>query len=285
MKKYLLSVSILILLILTYSAGTGYGIQKSFTATADSVVSFYGNWETGLVTGSGNHNWVGKIAPSNGITILSDGGAREGSKYAKIQVDNTNCTDCTERSEVYMMQNSIDSVIWEDENSGTVQYSFSVKFDPTWQNMSKGGWAIFLQMHSPDSFATTPAWALSATGLDASKEGMVFALRGGDIDYNRGDDYELSINSLNKGHWIDFLVTVKYARDKTGFVTVQRRDEGQTNYMQVINLQNVATVAWSSTRPNTEWWDHMYMRMGLYRNHENFTSILYNDGFTRTVLK
>jgi hypothetical protein len=263
-------------------SATSSGAVLTVNSVPSGTASFYGDWESGLVTGSGNHNWKNKMAPDSGIIILSDGGARQGSKYAKITVPNSGCTSCTERAEVTDMQKADGSYLYEDENSGTVRYSFSVKFDPTWKTMtasdSNGAWGIFLQLHSPDSFATTPAFALSAN------DKITFALRGGDVDVNRGADYALSEDSLNLGKWIDFIITVKFARGNTGFVTIQRRDEGETNYTQVFNMQNVATVAWSSTRQNTAWWDHMYMRHGLYRNHATFTSILYLDGFTREVV-
>ncbi len=246
-----------------------------FTTNAQNSEIFYGDWETGVVTGSGNHNWKAKVAPESGIVILNDGGARQGSRYARVTVSSG-------RSEVTNMQNANSEYLYEDENTGIVQYTYSVKFPTAWR--TDRGWALLLQLHSPDSFGTTPTWALLASQAGIFSNKYSLALRGGDIDFNSGHDYDLSNSTLNIGHWTDFIITVKYARDNTGFISIQRRDEGQINFTEVLNLQNVATVAWSSTRPNTAWWDHQYMRMGLYRSDENFTDVLYNDGFTRKVV-
>ncbi len=264
-------------------------LLMSLSFCASGAISFYGDWESGLVKGSGNHNWMGSTG-NGSISILSDGRARQGSKYAKIVVP-PSCESCTERAEVFWMQNPDGSYLYETENSGTVSYTFSVKFDPSWQPMRStssngwGPWGMFLQLHSADTLATTPIFALGVNGTPSNPDGMILALRGGDVDVNRGRDYPLSNGMLNKGKWIDFIVTVKYSKTNTGAISVQRRDEGQANYMTVLDLKNVATISYSSSKQTGLYnWDHPYIRHGLYRNHETFTSTLYLDGFTREVV-
>jgi hypothetical protein len=243
--------------------------------------TFWGDWETGQVTGSGDHNWDNtQIVTNASFTLLSDGGARQGITYARVEVGNSGCGACTERAEVLQMKDANDNIIYEGEDSGTVRYSFSVKFDPSWQTMegdSNGAWGIFLQLHGPDELGTNPLFAFDAN------DQVYFGLRGGDITANQGTTTALSNSALNKGSWVDFILTIKYAKDSSGFAIVQRRDEGQTEYSEVLNLQNVATLQYSSGVNGGAVGPH-YMKHGLYRNHEPITSILYLDGFTREVV-
>jgi len=243
-----------------------------------STPTFYGNFDSGSVTGVGDHNWrnIQAFAPGR-INLLKDSRGI----YARVEVrrgdHSSGCSTCTERSEVVMMQNAASNPIYENLNSGTQRYTFSVKFDPSWQTMvgnNNGAWGIFVQLHGPDNLGTNPAFELNAT------DRITFGMRTGDITQNRGGDYELSNGNLNKGQWIDFMLTVKYAKDNTGFVNIQRRDEGQVGYTRVLNLVNIPTLQYSPNVNGSAVSDH-YMKHGLYRNQEAFTSVLYIDGFTR----
>jgi hypothetical protein len=240
--------------------------------------SFIGDWESGNVTGAGSWGYRQTIAADR-FRLLNDGGARQGSYYARVEVrpgdDPLNCHCGTERSEVLDM-GGID----EDEQSGTVRYAFSVKFDPSWQapvSTGGGAWGIFLQLHGPDSMHTNPAFALNAT------DKIQLSLRTGDVDAVGLLAFQLTNNALNKGKWIDFILTIKYAKYATGYVILERRDEGQASYAEVLNVQNVATLQYSSSITSGAVLGH-YMKHGLYRNANTFTSILYVDGFTRTVV-
>ncbi len=231
------------------------------------------------------------MAPDR-FKILSDGDAREGTRYARVEVrsgDNplTFCCGGTERAEVSYMQDSSSKKIYENENSGIQQYAFSVKFDPTWQTIVDygsvtgnwtGAWGIFLQLHGPNELGTNPAWALSAT------DEIRFNMRTGDISKSANVyAYELRNGSLNKGKWIDFILTIKYAKGNDGFVTLARRDEGETSFAEVLNLQNISTLQYSSAVNGGAVGDH-YIKHGLYRNRQPFTSVLYLDGFTRAAV-
>jgi chitodextrinase len=247
------------------------------TSGGAGTATFWGDFESGSVTGSGNHNWDHLQVDGDGSLKVVSGGARQGSNYGHIVLADSGCSSCVERAEVVQMHNSSGGIQDENENSGTVRYSFSVRFDTSWRSMvgdNNGAWGIFLQLHGADSLGTNPAFAFDASDV------IRFSLRGGNLSQNNGDDYDLSNNSLNKGKWIDFIMTIKYAKDTTGFVTIERRDEGQTNYTTVLNIPNVATLQYANGQgvlPH-------YMKHGLYRNHENFTSILDVDGFTREVV-
>ncbi|MFA6433994.1 MAG: Ig-like domain-containing protein, partial [Elusimicrobiales bacterium] len=255
---------------------------------AEAAVSFYGDWETGLVTGSGDHNWnhtqISANDPSR-ITVrpASDGGGHQGNYYARFEVRSGDGggPGHTERSEVVHMKDAGNNIIYENATSGTVRYSFSVKFDPSWQTLvgdSNGAWGIFLQLHGDNGI--NPAWGFGATPDDT----IVFGMRAGDVqgesEINRGRDFDLSNGSLNKGHWIDFILTVKYATDNTGSVSVQRKDEGDSSYTQVLSVTNVPTLQYNDGSAT----GNHYMKHGLYSNYETFTRILYTDGFTREVV-
>jgi hypothetical protein len=254
------------------------------------TLTFSSDWDDGQILGFGNQNWkgmqaVGQVTVGNTdrYRLLRDGGARQGNYYARVEVrpgdDPLNLGKHTERSEVLRMQNADGTDIRESVTSGTVQYAFSVKFDPSWQAPvfapSLGGWAIFLQLHGP-SWSQNTNWAFDANGADSIR----FAVRTGDLNAVVSRLEYFPIGSLNKGKWIDFIYTVKYAEDNTGSYLVQRRDEGQTSFTTVLNLQNRPTLQYVADHRGEE----HYMKMGLYRNEQTFTSILYNDGFTRSLI-
>ncbi len=251
------------------------------TVTTDPIVSFRGDWETGQLTGNGNWRAIQQDG-LGGMTLLHDGGARQGIYYARVELGPATDSN-SQRSEVVDMTTATGGLIRENESSGTQQYSFSVKFDASWQTIvpldNNGAWGIFFQLHPDDRLLSNPAIELGAT------DQIRLGARTGDIVTNRGRGYDLSNDggSLNKGHWIDFILTVKYAKDSTGFIKVQRRDEGQTSYREVLNLQNMPTLQYSSNLFDSAVLDH-YWKHGLYRSHSNLTSILYNDGMTRSVV-
>ena len=109
--------------------------------TKDSMkTSFYGDWESGQVTGSGNHNWSSKqVVDADRISLINDGNARQGNNYVRVEVrhgDNPlNCCPGTERAEVYGMQDEDNNPIYENLESGIQRYTFSVKFDESWQTI------------------------------------------------------------------------------------------------------------------------------------------------------
>lgn len=251
--------------------------------SVDINTNFYGDWESGLVTNKSANNWedVEEVAPDR-ITLLNDGGARQGNYYARVEVrpgDNPlTCCSLSSRAEVSGLISSTNTRIYENLNSGTQQYSFSVKFDTTWQPMvnhndGEGTYGSFLQLHGPNG--TNPDWMLSATDM------IRFHIRSGDITKNKGTYFLISNPFLNKGKWIDFKITIKYTKDSTGFVLINRRDEGQTDFTEVVNMQNIPTLQYDPNINNGTVGDH-YMKYGLYRNDQTFTSILYLDGFTRS---
>jgi hypothetical protein len=241
--------------------------------------TFYGDFKSRTINGFGNHNWMDiQVVDQTGFAIIPcDRGI-----CAKVRVnsgDDDGGGSGTERAEVVNMQTSTSNPLYENRMSGIQRYSFSVKFDPTWKTMTKnyqgnGDWGVFIQLHGPDELGTNPAWDMSAN------DKITFGLRGGDIDQNPGRDYVLRNSSLNKGHWIDFIVTIKYSATNTGYVVVQRKDEGSVGYATALKLQNIATLQYVKVNNAYAVGNH-YMKYGLYRNKSSFTSILYLANFIR----
>lgn len=243
--------------------------------------SFMGDWESGTVTGQGNTNWAMRQTVATDRFRLINDASRVGT-YARVEVrpgdDPINAG--TERSEVLGMQNADNSWLDENEDSGTQQYSFSVKFDSTWQapvNTGQGAWAVFLQLHGSDVYHTNPAISFNAT------DKISLGTRVGDLATSGMKDYPLSNSSLNKGKWIDLILTIKFAKDNAGFINLLRRDEGQAIFTEVLNVTGIPTLQYSSLVDNGVVKDH-YWKHGLYRNNSNFTSVLYLDGMTREAV-
>lgn len=245
--------------------------------------SFMGGWESGTVSGTGNTNWRYQeaVAPDR-FTLVRDA-SRPGT-YARVEVRSGDnplqfCCNDTDRAEVSGMQNADGSMLNENISSGTQQIAFSVKFDRSWQQIAdsgSGGWGIFLQLHGPNVFGAAPALALSAT------DQIRLNARVGDLDNSGLIQHDLLNGALNQGQWIDFIFTVKFAADSTGFVNLKRRDEGETTFADVLDIANTPTLQYSSSFEDGVVMDH-YWKTGLYRSREDFTSVLYLDGMTRQL--
>ncbi|MBP9711022.1 MAG: heparin lyase I family protein [Candidatus Pacebacteria bacterium] len=242
---------------------------------ASAAVTFQGGWERGVLTGAGE--WSNKqVMRPDSYQIVSDV-VRTGTKAARVEVrpgDNplTWCCSNTERSEVLFMTKPDGSMVNENSSSGTQYYGFSVRLDSTW---AASTWATLFQLHGPDSYGT---WA--SFELDARNDRFEVYMLGGDVtQVTSPTTYALSNSSLNRGKWVDFIVKITYASGPTGALTVWRRDEGQANFTQVVNAQNVPTLQYKSTE-GTQVGAH-YWKAGIYRNAESSTSILWNDGFVR----
>lgn len=248
---------------------------------ATEAPSFHGDWESGTVTGRGSSNWrrMEAVGPDR-ITLVEDS-VRRG-KVARVEVrkgDNplTFCCFDTDRAEVARMQNDDGTELPENLGSGNQQYSFSVKFDDTWQVIEKPGpsaFGVFLQLHGPNVFGVSPALAFNAT------DQVRFDMFTGDIDGSTVQRHDLANGSLNIGSWIDFVLTVGFAADNTGFVNILRRDQGESEFSKVLSITNTPTLQFSSSFADGAVMDH-YWKHGLYRSRRDFTSILYLDGMTR----
>jgi hypothetical protein len=108
-------------------------------------------------------------------------------------------------------------------------------------------------------------------------------LHSGDLDSPANslqwEFYPFSNGNLSPGHWIDFVVRIKFASDFTGSVHVWRRDEGQADFTLVLSVDNVPTLQYRSSHGGVG--DH-YWKHGFYRSEQDtITHVLWLDGLTR----
>jgi hypothetical protein len=253
-------------------------------------VSFSCGWETTII-GNGCWDEENRVADYS-IQRVTDY-VRKGNYSARFEVrpgdDPLGCTGCGERAEVADMLTEDGVEINENENSGTQYYAFSVRFDENWVSPEEdpvdGVWSHFFQLHGPDVLEASAAFALDT--LNASNnEGISVVLRTGDLDDPvnslQWENYELSESSLNKGHWIDFVIKIKFASDFTGAVDVWRRDEGETEFTHVLSVSDVPTLQYASSVNGGAVGDH-YWQHGFYRPVQSGSviNILWLDGMSR----
>lgn len=249
-----------------------------YTVNAIVTTLFTNDWEDGvLMANSPNHFRFSEQKDVDRLTVISTG-ARQGSKCTRIEVragDGDAGNLDQERAEFYGPRGADNTTIFVTEASGIIQYEFSVKFDSTWQQIqptSAGQWGIFWQIHPPSEFTQgTPTLSLSAT------DEITLGYRCGDVTNNPiKEKIALSDGTLKIGQWIDFKVTVKYSKTSNGFIKIERRNQGESNYITVLTKVNCATMSYSplinNGSPGNE-----YLKTGLYRNAQTFTSILYLD--------
>ena len=225
---------------------------------------------------------------SDRFTILNDGGAREGSYYARVEArkgDNPFvpgndiyqqplvCCDNTNRAEVVGMTGADNAPIYENASSGIQKLSFSIKFDQSWDKYTPkdGDWNVFLQLHGPNGY--NPALAFSVL-----YNKIHFNMRTGDVTKNTSvTEFEMEDGGdLNTGKWIDFILTAKFTTDNTGFVNIMRRNEGETGYSEVFSLNDTATLQYDPAVNNGAAGNHFW-KQGIYRNDQDHTNILYLD--------
>jgi len=78
-----------------------------------------------------------------------------------------------------------------------------------------------------------------------------------------GPTYTPSDNAVALGKWTDFVMLMTFATTPTGHLTLWRRDEGQSNFSQVVDVANVATLQLAADAGGVAG-DH-YWKQGLYR--------------------
>lgn len=258
---------ILIAILILFSAGFG-------------DVSFRGDWEHGL---TGKSNWQSLQIVDSSRLKIENYNIRQGCYAVRIEVrpGDDPIKSSGERAEVSKMTDSLGNPISEDESSGIKYYAFSFLLDTNWkvpEPDTDGAWAILAQLHGPSLFAAPPAFAVSVFN------GLKIQLTSGDLDSSskrlKSKYYSLSDSSLNMGKWVDVAIRIKYAKDFTGGVTVWRRNQGEQDYRQCLDVQNVPTLQYMSSVSacvGPHYWKH-----GLYRSKQKtITNILYLDGFVR----
>lgn len=246
---------------------------------------FTTSWEDGIdIQNSYNHFRYCERKEVDRLTVINDEGARDGTHYARFEVragDFDVGSAKQERTEYYGPRGANNTTIYVTENSGIRQYEFSIKFDATWQTIpiiNNSGWGIFWQLHpSAEITPSNPTFALSAT------DSIRLNYRAGNVIINQNTRISLSNGAIIKNKWIDWRVTVKYAKDETGYIKVERRDDGQSNFTTVLDKTNCPTLSYMPL-VNGGSSGLEYFKVGLYRSTQTFTSILYLDNYIERVV-
>lgn len=235
---------------------------------------FTNDWEDGtLIDNSYNHFRYSEVTGGYSYAIITDATARVGAKYARIEVrqgDRSDITAGTSRAEVYAPRDaSNNTIVFNASTTAVYRINFSLKFDASWTDFASNQFATPFQIKAPAGVLTNPLINLSIT------DAIRIRVNTGDQNFPSSNYFDLTDGSLTKGKWIDFQFTIKWAADNTGYIHLDRRNEGNANYMRVFTLDNAITLAWTHGQAVG---DH-YMKFGLYRSDVANTSILYNDDF------
>jgi hypothetical protein len=185
------------------------------------------------------------------------------------------------------------SQLSENAGSGTQLYAISVMLDAGWKtprgtndgapvtcNVS-WAWGIVFQLHGPDSYGASPAFALMASDTLNPGAKYTVSINAGMLGSNPNGarkSFNLSRNSLALGKWVDFIFQVHWAEDNSGWFNVWRRDQSETGFTLVGYAWGLATLqrmATSSGQPH-------YWKAGLYRpNTCSITNRLWIEGPAR----
>jgi hypothetical protein len=208
-----------------------------------------GHWADYVSFFGVNNPWLELQAkvPSR-VVLMKDPTSPKHGMVARFEVHGGDYTVSGDRAEMVSM--------WKDGSrlpvtpeSGHEFYGISVKLAPDWQaplgdtRYPQIKWGIIMQLHSPNVFNAPPAIALSATdGFHLSMDSGDL-LAGGARSRNKDAiDYPFADGSLNRGHWVEFIMDIKWSLDATGAIVVYRRDEGQSAFAKVVDLANLPTL-------------------------------------------
>ncbi|BAO45311.1 hypothetical protein TBH_C2401 [Thiolapillus brandeum] len=253
-------------------------------------LSFYCDWEKEM---TGGRCWDELHTGGKGRFIRVTEPVRQGHHAVRVEVrpgdDPLHCGDCGERAEVSYMRDARGNRILEDERSGVKFYAFSLMLDKDWQTpeaAQDGLWGLVFQLHGPDELSASPSIALDVTGDAAGNhEGFHINLHAGDLDDPRRSlqwkSFPLSDARLNRGHWVDFILKIRFAADFTGSVDVWRRDEGGDRFRHVLALGDVPTLQYRGSVNHGQVGSH-YWQHGFYRPRQShIVNVLWLDRVLR----
>lgn len=248
----------------------GYSVVRRSTAfvaeNAPDPTNFFGDFETGDSSQWSGNQWNQSFPLGDQFQIVTDP-VRQGRYAAKfiVRPGDRFASTTGERSEV----------LWpgSDESDGQEYwYSWSTLFPSGWSEPRN--WGIFLQWH-PD-YGTTPP----AVQFNAREDSAVVSVNAGPLsDVCCGGAVRLRwtvLQTLNKGLWNDFIAHIKWASDNSGAITVWHRVEGQDTYTKVLDVSGFPTLQSQNGIPAKN-----YIKLGLYRDADTKTNVLYQDGFHR----
>ena len=135
-------------------------------------------------------------------------------------------------------------------------YAWSTLFPTDWQ--SPYHWGIFAQWHAP--LPTSPIIAFDASADTASLDvhtGLTDATRN---SFAYDHSYPL-LSTLDKGHWNDFVMHVRWTRTTNGVIQVFHRVEGQRVLQLLVSIEHIPTFQFVEDGSGVG----TYLLLGIYR--------------------
>lgn len=203
--------------------------------------------------------------------VVEGGGDSSRGAFAKFTVfpGDTYLNTTGERSEVVLGGWESTSQFKVNGDEGVEFYRVSVKLSSDWiepQVNNRGyAWGTFFQLHGPDEYGASPAVAIHA------ENNFSLFLLGGDMSKKRGAKWALTRSDLAVGKWVDFVLEIKWAPNASGAISVYRRDEGESIWEKVADIQSVATLQYmgeSTSKPH-------YWKAGFYRSESQHVNSLW----------
>ena len=147
---------------------------------------------------------------------------------------------------------------------------------------------ILWQLKGPDRLNCSPAISFLAGLTNPNHGGFYFEVESGDQEYGVNYYWERILptnQSYELGHWVDWVMKVKFAKTATGGITIWRRDEGEIDFTQVAESLNIPTLQYKVSEGIGVETLH-YWKAGIYRFKDadpptEVISIFYYDGWAR----
>lgn len=253
---------------------------------AASEVSFSCGWESGI-TGPGLWLEQQVVSPDRMRRVTDV--VRSGSHALRIEVrpgDAPLATMTSERAQALLPSDAGGKPIHEHADSGTKYIALSVRLDEAWTSPVADAdgavWATVCSLLGSDDPLTGAPGASPAFALEAANGRFSIVCNGGRFDasdpWRNEKPLTLTNGSLNPGRWVDFVFGITFSTTSGG-ITVWRRDEGQTEFGEVLSYAGPTVISTSRSGPRGI--DH-YWKIGLHRPRQaTLTSVLWTDAFVR----
>ncbi len=216
---------------------------------------FVGDYGTGDFRQWGTCQWqnynsscAARTQKTYSASVLTDGPGHETAARFEVRRGDVPPFGGGERAEVSANGLAGPTVREGDER----WYEFSLKFDASYRPPTRGGYSIVMQWHAGSG---SPPMH-----LDVDPRGRL-------IVWHSWDDPSV-IGPIEPGTWHDYVVHAKFSRsDKVGFVEVWRDGVLAVPKRFRANMRT----------------DSNYLKMGLYRDTEDHTQIVWHDGLRITA--
>lgn len=231
---------------------------------APAPIEFVGDWETGDWSQWWGIQWRTGGNLADQFAVVTDP-VRQGRFAARFTVrpGDKFGTTSGERCEVLWPGSA-------ESEGDEYWYSWSTLFPVGWTEPR--GWGMFLQWHSylpapgPVFFnarGNTAEVAVNAGPLTEAGNNGSFRVK-----------YPL-LGTLSKGLWNDFIARIRWS-GTDGSIEVWHRVEGETSYLKRVDVHGIPTLHSSGGTTSEN-----YIKLGLYREVDTKTDVIYQDGFRR----